>query len=175
MPLKGDPDWLSFLDFRDKIAMDKKYVLVGMDDGMPIRELTDNETVRAANGRFFTDEEQSQFHNIDRDRKPTYGTCKGCLCCGPVGQFCIVCDDGHCYWAFRAQHVTGKILDAENLARILDVPTHPAKTDLKIRWVRTPLEITSSKRFIDYVETHFTGQEQDDKRREIIQLFQDSA
>lgn len=180
MPLKGDPQWEEFIAFREACAQSNGFVLVGAREGDPVRPLNNNEINRAANGRYYDEAlEVPQFDQRDNDRKPTYGTCKGCMRAGPVGQFCQNCDDGHGFWVFRAQQFGmqnfGRILDAENLARICETAVQPATTDLKIRWSRTPLKPEDNRGFMIYIDDHFKGAERDAKIDQISQLWMDAA
>ena len=110
-------------------------------EGMDIRT---EDTIRAANGKWFTPFELSHFRDKSSDHCPTYGSCPHCFKAGPVGQQCIDCKNDKTIYlvlcaGMEADGGRNIILDSENVARVFRKTTEIAKADRQYRWLQTPI------------------------------------
>jgi hypothetical protein len=95
------------------------YIMKGYKNEMQGTKIPDNMVIRAANGRWFTEEEVQNFKTKSTDRCPTYGLCEQCLGSGPTGMHCQVCKKPNDY--YRCPYMgtfEKKWLDAEWISRM---------------------------------------------------------
>ena len=94
-------------------------------------DIHDEDVVRAINGIYYTVNEVVRFAHKNRNRAPTYGNCRECFMSGPVGVYCDNCNSPTCGYVimFTSPFNSTKILDAENLSRILGSGHLVAKAD----------------------------------------------
>ena len=106
--------------------------------GLPIKE---EDTIRARNGVWYTQEECSDFRNKSFLRCPTYGNCNRCWVAGPVNKFCRLCNKPDCGYAIVMvpDYRWGtRIIDAEYLSKLFgqDIHNEVAIADRKESWIR---------------------------------------
>ena len=95
---------------------------------------------------------------------PTYGNCDRCYhAVGPVGAKCMSCrKPGASYFAM---YYNQRMLDAEYLAQVLNIPTEPVEvpdTDRTTNWSRPPESMVNKEALFYAVACRFDSQ--DEKR-----------
>jgi hypothetical protein len=112
--------------------------------GQAIRE---EDTIRARNGKWYTQEEIDHFPKRSSPRCPTYGNCFSCFSSGPVARRCPCCKDVTDDWTFYQVVFVGTtsgvkcIMDAEFLARFFldqEGRHEGALADRMYNWLQTP-------------------------------------
>ena len=77
----------------DPLQVDHGWLLVGYSEDQAGQAIRQDDVIRANNGRWFTQEEVSNFKNKSNDSCPMYGNCNRCWKSGPVGKACNECND----------------------------------------------------------------------------------
>jgi hypothetical protein len=104
------------------------YIMKGYKNEMQGMKIPDEMVIRAANGRWFTEEEVQNFAS---DRCPTYGTCKKCLGSGPTGMHCQACRRQNDHYQCPYMGVfKKKWLDAEWISRMARATHYEARADM---------------------------------------------
>ena len=114
--------------------------------GHPIR---DEDTIRAANGIWYTQAEIKAFRNKSTAWCPTYGNCPYCYRMGPVGGGCSNCRHrrnfeiisyANRYHDNEASTTNQRIIDAHYITSLMEAPTEFAvpDADCTYEWLSTP-------------------------------------
>ena len=110
------------------------YVVVNFTDEMKGKVITDEETVRAPNGRWWRDEDFSILQEKSMLRCPTYGTCDCCMSSGPMNGYCRYCrSTGYSYKQLEAEiYGEWRMIDAEWISHRFRATHLPAMADREV-------------------------------------------
>jgi hypothetical protein len=107
------------------------FIMKGYKNEMQGMKIPDEMVIRAANGRWFTEEEVQNFATKSTDRCPTYEICEKCLGSGPTGMHCQVCKKHNDYYQCPYMGVfEKKWLDAEWISRMPRSTHYEARADM---------------------------------------------
>jgi hypothetical protein len=108
------------------------YIVREFKEEMRGTKIPDDMVVRAANGRWFTENEVENFVMKSTPRCPTYGICAHCFGSGPVHMWCQKCrKDGEIYMIPKRN---GKFIDAECISRFFGTSHLDVRADRTQRW-----------------------------------------
>ena len=66
-------------------------VVIGYTDDQNGKDIREKDVIRAANGKWYTQDELDKFRDKSSANCPTYGNCNCCYASGPVGRPCASC------------------------------------------------------------------------------------
>jgi hypothetical protein len=110
------------------------YVVVNFKADMIGTVLTDEETVRAPNGRRWRPEDPPLMKEKSMLRCPTYGTCSMCMSSGPMNGYCRLCRSPGCFYRQVTMGNPGdeKMIDAEWISHFFRMTHLPAMADREV-------------------------------------------
>jgi hypothetical protein len=154
------------------------YIVREFKEEMRGKKIPDDMVVKAANGRWFTKQEVTDFVLKSTPRCPTYGVCSHCFSSGPVHMLCQKCKtEGHRYFIPRIGEGCGKFLDAEWMSRFFGTTHVDMRADKTQRWYTQQIwnmRRNSVKAYIDYVWP--AGKLlREDERRGVLETFMDGT
>jgi hypothetical protein len=96
------------------------------------KKIPDNMVVRAANGRWFTENEVENFVMKSTPRCPTYGICAQCFGSGPVHMLCQKCRNMS--EIYQIPRRNGKFIDVEWISRFFGTSHLDVRADRTQNW-----------------------------------------
>jgi hypothetical protein len=129
------------------------YIVTAFEEEMRGKKIPDKMVVKAANGRWFTEQEKIDFQMKSTPRCPTYGVCTVCLSSGPVHMLCQKCkEEGRRYYIPRIGGVCGKLLDAEWISRFFGTTHVDVRADKAQNWLTQKIWDLSERKIEDYIK-----------------------
>ena len=111
------------------------YVVVNFTDQMIGQVITDEETVRAPNGKWWRKEDFHLQQNKSMLRCPTYGTCNSCMSSGPMNGYCRYCNESGCTYKQMVRNYGGSVMvDAEWISHRFRATHLPAMADREVNY-----------------------------------------
>jgi hypothetical protein len=135
----------------------ERYIVVGYTEEMAGKDIPPEWTVKAANGRYFTDDETRKFKEKSTTSSPTYGLCHMCYGSGPVSMLCQNCKRIDRRYAVARDRRIWKILDAEWVSRFFQTTHLIAKADSTHVGERTPINNIGGLEWEIFISKRWTG------------------
>jgi hypothetical protein len=134
--------------------------------------IKDEDMVRPPNHKYTTNETPRNWLEKSTAQCPTYGSCKYCMKCGPVDEYCDKCGNGE-EGRYRIPFHKGHTMDSITIAEIMKTGHTRARANQAQAWIRTPMRNVGSDCFALALRCNktFTKEEQKEIRNRLYDMM----